>query len=250
MNDVHSEFSVISLVLNSSGGVQFVMLVLFIASMITWKLIFEYNNKIKNVEKELLQFNISLNGSKNIQPQPINTMYKNSKIRGVFGIYKVFLKSFKFIDDSSYILDREKTSPLNLKEERLKNYENELIDIYEETFKAEMELVEQGLKKKITILGTISSTSPYIGLMGTVYGILIAFWGLGLDGQATIAVVAPSIAEALIATGMGLFVAIPSLIGYNRLNHRVDNIIDQYEQILKTSKLLLKKNVINISKGL
>jgi len=224
------------------------MIILFVSSLIAWKLILEYNNKIKIAEKEFKLFSNDLNGSKGKAARPINSIYSNGKVKGCFGIYKVFLKSFKFINDSSFLLSNSKENKM-IKSE-YKAYEFDLIDVFEESFRAEMDIAEQGLKNKIAILGTISATAPYVGLLGTVYGILIAFWGLGMEQQATIATVAPSIAEALIATGMGLFVAIPALVAYNRLSHRVDVLLDQYEQVLKTSKLLLKKNVITtISKG-
>lgn len=243
MSGVQSEFSVISLIAESSGGVQAIMIILFISSLISWKLIFEYNNKIKTAEKEFKIFSLDLIGSKGRPAKSIDSIYSNGKIRGVFGIYKVFMKSFKFINDSSFLLSKNKTQ--DKKGEDAKKYEFELINIFEETFRSEMDIAEQGLKNKIALLGTISATAPYVGLLGTVYGILIAFWGLGMEQQATIATVAPSIAEALIATGMGLFVAIPALVAYNRLSHRVDVLLDQYEQVLNTSTLLLKKNVIN-----
>lgn len=242
MSGAQSEFSVIGLIADSSGGVQAIILILLVSSLVAWKLILEYNNKIKAAEKEFKIFNNDLIGSKGRPAKPINSIFNNGKIRGGFGIYKVFLKSFKFINDSSFLLSNKEECKNNIDK---KSYEFDLIDIFEESFRAEMDIAEQGLKNKIALLGTISSTAPYVGLLGTVYGILIAFWGLGMEQQATIATIAPSIAEALIATGMGLFVAIPALVAYNRLNHRVDVLLDQYEQVLKTSKLLLKKNVIN-----
>ena len=237
-----SEFSVIDLILGSSGGVQIIMFILLLSSLISWKLIFEYNNKIKIAEKEFDFFNVELNGSKGKPARAINSIYSGGKIKSINGIYKVFLKSFKFVNDSSSLLMKNSKDLKEGVDYRV--YENDLISIYEETFKAEMDIAEQGLKNEISLLGTISATAPYVGLLGTVYGILIAFWGLGMSEQATVATVAPSIAEALIATGMGLFVAIPSLVAFNRLSHRVDVLLDQYDQVLKASTLLLKKKVI------
>ena len=242
------EFSVLHLIMNSSGGVQFIMFILFISSIISWKLIFEYSKKIKVAEKEFDVFNQNLKGGKGRPAKPINFIYSEGKIRSNAGIYKVFIRSFKFINNSSVLLttklkeDDNKETNEEIYNKKL--YEYDLIDIYEETFKAEIDIAEQNLKNSLATLGTISSTAPYVGLLGTVYGILIAFWGLGMEGQATIATVAPSIAEALIATGMGLFVAIPALVFYNKLNHRVDILIDQYDQVLQASKLLLKRNVL------
>lgn len=242
MSVAQTEFSVVELIAHASGGVQAILLILLVSSLVAWKLIFEYHNKIKKTENEFKIFNLELNGSKGKKGKPINAIYNSGKVRGVYGVYLVFLKSFKFLDESSELLNA-KIKPKNGTDKF--QYEMGLVELFDESFRAEMEKVEQGLKNKIALLGTISSTSPYVGLLGTVYGILIAFWGLGMEQQATIATVAPHIAEALIATGMGLFVAIPSLIAYNRLNHRVDVLLDEYEQVLKTTKILLKKNVIN-----
>jgi biopolymer transport protein TolQ len=85
------------------------------------------------------------------------------------------------------------------------------------------------LEMYLSLLATTGSTSPYIGLFGTVWGIMNAFMALGLAQQATLAQVAPGIAEALIATAMGLFAAIPAVIAYNRYSAQSDNLIANYE---------------------
>lgn len=230
-------FSIVNLILHASFGVQIIMLILFVASIISWKLIFEQNSKIKKAEKELNNFECKFLGTKNSKPKSIDVICKESKVINSFGIYKVIKKALKFNEQKSCIFN--KSVSFN------KDVEQSLISIYEETFYSELENVEQSFKDKISLLGTISSTSPYVGLLGTVYGILIAFWGLGTSQQATIATVAPHIAEALIATAMGLFVAIPSLVAYNRLNQRVDMILDRYIKISKTTKILLAKVIVD-----
>ena len=85
------------------------------------------------------------------------------------------------------------------------------------------------LESHLPFLATVGSTSPYIGLFGTVWGIMTAFTALGQVQQATIAMVAPGISEALIATAMGLFAAIPAVIGYNRFTHRVNQILNRFD---------------------
>lgn len=250
MNGTDTGFSVFGLIAHSSFGVQAIMLILFIASVISWKLIFEYNNKIKKVEKELNVFNSLFYGTKKTPAKSMPEIFEDVKPREVFGIIRVFKKSFMFLN-SKTVLTKESKEAENIfkrknREDLLKE-ENDYLNVFEETFDFEIDKAEQGLKNKIAVLGTISAVSPYVGLLGTVYGILIAFWNLGTAQQATIATVAPSIAEALIATGMGLFVAIPALVAYNRLNHRIDTLLDNYDKIKRTAKLLLKKNVITLS---
>ncbi len=238
MGSTEAGFSVFTLIGHSSFGVQFIMLVLFAASVVSWKLIFEYNFKIKKVEKELIKFNKDFVG-KGKKPLPV--IFQNSKPMDVFGIFIVFKRAFIFFNNNSGLTSNKKA--IGSKEDVL-NEEDKYLKLFNDEFDFEIERVEQGLKNNISVLGTISSTSPYVGLLGTVYGILIAFWNLGTAQQATIATVAPSIAEALIATGMGLFVAIPSLIAYNRLNHRIDVLLDEYDKVKKTSSLILRKHLL------
>lgn len=239
MGSTEAGFSVFTLIGHASFGVQFIMLVLLAASIVSWKLIFEYNFKIKKVERELKIFNKDFIGK---DKKPLPVIFQNSKPMDVFGIFIVFKRAFIFFNNNSSITTNKKRD--NAKKEDILNEEEKYLKLFNDDFDFEIERVEQGLKNKISILGTISSTSPYVGLLGTVYGILIAFWNLGTAQQATIATVAPSIAEALIATGMGLFVAIPSLIAYNRLNHRIDIILDEYDKVKKTSSLILRKHLI------
>jgi biopolymer transport protein TolQ len=88
---------------------------------------------------------------------------------------------------------------------------------------------EGNLSRNLPFLATAGSTSPYVGLFGTVWGVMNSFRGLATVGQATLQTVAPGISEALIATAMGLFAAIPAVIGYNRYSARVDTLMVRYE---------------------
>jgi len=97
--------------------------------------------------------------------------------------------------------------------------------------------MEQGLE----FLATVGSTSPYVGLFGTVWGIMIAFQGLVNVKEATIAMVAPGISEALIATAMGLFAAIPAVIAYNRYSNKVDRLNSRYEAFAEEFSTILQR---------
>jgi len=97
------------------------------------------------------------------------------------------------------------------------------------------------LELHLPFLATVGSTSPYVGLFGTVWGIMNSFRALGNVKQATIAMVAPGIAEALVATAMGLFAAIPAVIGYNRFNTEVERIIGRYEVFLEEFSNILQR---------
>ncbi|HAD48202.1 MAG TPA: Tol-Pal system subunit TolQ, partial [Idiomarina sp.] len=95
------------------------------------------------------------------------------------------------------------------------------------------------------ILATIGSISPYIGLFGTVWGIMNAFIALGAVEQATLAMVAPGIAEALIATAMGLFAAIPAVIAYNRYVNRVEKVDNQYMNFIDEFVAILQRQALS-----
>jgi biopolymer transport protein TolQ len=97
------------------------------------------------------------------------------------------------------------------------------------------------LEAKLSGLATIGSVSPYIGLFGTVWGIMNSFRGLASVGQATLAQVAPGIAEALIATAIGLFAAIPAVVAYNRYTHDVDRLATRYETFIEEFSNILQR---------
>ena len=104
------------------------------------------------------------------------------------------------------------------------------------------------LEQNLSFLATVGSTSPYIGLFGTVWGIMNSFLSLSQMQQATLAVVAPGIAEALIATAIGLFAAIPAVIAYNRFSDKVERIAVRYENFREEFTTLLERQVL-IKKG-
>lgn len=99
------------------------------------------------------------------------------------------------------------------------------------------------LEEHLSFLATVGSTSPYVGLFGTVWGIMNAFHGLGNVQQATIAMVAPGISEALIATAMGLFAAIPAVIAYNRFANHVERLETRFDSFLEEFSTILQRHV-------
>ncbi len=105
------------------------------------------------------------------------------------------------------------------------------------------------LEMYLPLLATAGSTSPYIGLFGTVWGIMNAFMALGTTQQATLAQVAPGIAEALIATAMGLFAAIPAVIFYNRYAHDVDRLANRYETFMEEFSNILQRQSYSLRKS-
>jgi biopolymer transport protein TolQ len=107
------------------------------------------------------------------------------------------------------------------------------------SFQREMDVVESNL----SFLASVGSVSPYVGLFGTVWGIMHAFTGLASLQQVTLATVAPGIAEALVATAIGLFAAIPAVIAYNRFAREIDRISIQQETFIEEFSNILQRNV-------
>jgi biopolymer transport protein TolQ len=97
------------------------------------------------------------------------------------------------------------------------------------------------LEVHLPFLATVGSTSPYVGLFGTVWGIMQAFHALGNVKQATLALVAPGISEALVATAIGLFAAIPAVIAYNRYSNQVERLNNRYEEFMEEFSTLLQR---------
>jgi biopolymer transport protein TolQ len=108
------------------------------------------------------------------------------------------------------------------------------------TYQREMDRLESNL----SFLASVGSVSPYVGLLGTVWGIMHAFRGLANVAQATLAAVAPGIAEALVATAIGLFAAIPAVIAYNRFSHDVDRLAVRFESFMEEFSNILQRQPV------
>jgi biopolymer transport protein TolQ len=100
-----------------------------------------------------------------------------------------------------------------------------------------------GIESNLSFLATVGSVSPYIGLFGTVWGIMHAFTGLAALEQVTLASVAPGIAEALVATAIGLFAAIPAVVAYNRFAHDIDRVANKLETFIEEFSNILQRNL-------
>ena len=120
---------------------------------------------------------------------------------------------------------------------------NVMVDGTRRAMRAAYQRELDGLESHLSFLATVGSVSPYVGLFGTVWGIMIAFLGLSSVAQATLAQVAPGIAEALIATAMGLFAAIPAVVGYNRFTHDVDRLANRMESFMEEFSNILQRQV-------
>ena len=212
---MENNFSVITMFFKASFLVQLVMLGLLLSSILSWAIIFNRNKVIKLRIKAFNNFQSLLNSG-----VELFTLYKQISVqKSIIGIEAIFLKG---ITEFLY-LSKHNAFKANLILREVKRTMN--IVLYKE---------HEVLEKNLSTLATIQSITPYVGLFGTVCGIMSVFQQLGsTSGQATLAVVAPGISEALIATAMGLLAAIPAGIFYNKLVCKIDNLTAGYNRSIQ-----------------
>lgn len=201
--------SILSYFMNASGVVKLVMLILLVLSLVSWSLIFFRGSYLKYRRKELADFL-----DRYADGVDLTALYQRiqAKKNAAVGASAIFRAGFKeFIQMKQ--LGANPESILTSVDRAMNIAEAKEIDT---------------LDQNVAILATIGSTSPYIGLFGTVWGIMSSFHALGNVQQATLPMVAPGISEALVATAMGLFAAIPAVIAYNRYTTSIDNLVNQY----------------------
>jgi len=202
------EMSIWSLITGASVLVQIVMMILVLASILSWYLIVLRSKKISQTERNNTEF-----VAKFRQTDDLQQLFQKDKTNTAHHLQGVFNAGYQEYLTLTALGDIE-PSMVNEGVERAM-----LVAIGEE---------EAQLEKGLSFLATVGSVSPYIGLFGTVWGIMNAFIGLSQVQQATLNTVAPGIAEALIATAIGLFAAIPAVIAYNRLSARAATITARY----------------------
>jgi len=217
-----SDMSVIGLLFEASIPVQAVMLLLIIASLMSWSIIFTKRRLISRTKDASDDFEANFWSGGDL-----NTLYQSATRErgGSVGMSSIFEAGFR---EFNRAMQQGDINPDRVIEECRRAMRVAQM--------REVDRLEQGL----ATLATIGSTSPYVGLFGTVWGIMNAFIGLSNVQSATLAVVAPPIAEALIATAMGLFAAIPAVIAYNRyadkvvrLEYRYDGFTEEFSSILQ-----------------
>ena len=193
MNDI----SVLNLFLEAGMVVKTVMVILLIASLLTWIVIVERYNfykKIRLINDSFLERFWS--------GEDLNLLYNEIKdetvpMYGALSVFKSSFKEFLQIDQSNQITELD-------------------LEGINRSMRVAIASDEEELNKHLPFLANVGSVSPYIGLLGTVWGIMTSFQGLSDATQATINAVAPGISEALVATAMGLFAAIPAVIAFNK----------------------------------
>lgn len=228
---MNNDLSPIALFFNASILVQAVMITLLIASILSWGIIFWKISILQKSKKDLAK-------AEGYYDSNIEVLYDdlNKKLQKKTNIEKVFHSGLSVIFGQTSFSGKI-------------NYEilQRIIENSQEKMYLEIESIEKDLKRSISNLATIGSVSPYIGLFGTVIGIMHSFTALSGLKQATIDMVAPGIAEALIATAIGLAAAIPAYIANNKLTEISKEHTDMYyhyaDKIMNKLKLILLKNI-------
>jgi len=217
-----SDASILSFIINAGPVVKAVMLLLVSASIISWGIIFQRAMLLKKARTSLSEFeNQFWSGA------DINQLYNGLERRKqeLTGLESIFYSGFNEF--------------LRLRQRGL-HFEAVIEGIQRAMRVAHARECDK-LENQLAFLATVGSTSPYVGLFGTVWGIMTSFQALGHVSQATISMVAPGISEALIATAMGLFAAIPAVIAYNRYANVVERLSNQYHTFLEEFTSILHR---------
>ncbi len=219
---METEMSLFSLVTRASFLVQIVMLILLSASVLSWIVISLKYKALKLAKEEAMRFEDQFWSGINLSDLYQQVKRKADESRG---IAKIFEAGF-----SEYVrTHKNKTNTVMM------------LATVQRSMKVAVAREEDYLDSHLSLLATIGSISPYIGLFGTVWGIMRSFIALGAVEHASLAMVAPGIAEALIATAMGLFAAIPAVIAYNRYAEQVDRLSSTYENFAEEFATILQR---------
>lgn len=223
-----SELSFLDLFLEASLLVQAVMLLLLAASVASWAMIFQRSKALTQSTDQAKKFE-----DKFWSGIELSKLYSEVSARPqVDGLENLFKNGFK-----EYVRLHKTSS----------GQPEAVMDGTQRAMRVTLSREVDGLETHLSFLATVGSISPYIGLFGTVWGIMNAFIALGEVQQATLQMVAPGIAEALIATAMGLFAAIPAVIAYNRFSHKVERLENTFANFIEEFSTILHRQTFSSS---
>jgi len=205
------------------------MLLLMLASIISWVMIFQRAAVYRRARKQLLDFEDEFWSGIDL-----GQLYRSGSVRAeqetITGVESIFRAGFKEFS--------------RLRQQSGMEFEAVMAGS-ERAMRVALAREDEELGRHLPFLANVGSASPYVGLLGTVWGIMNSFRGLANTHQATLASVAPGISEALIATAMGLFAAIPAVIAYNRFSARVDMLMSRYETFAEEFSGILHRQAHN-----
>ncbi len=222
---MQTDLSLFELVSNASVIVQMVMLLLLVASLVSWTMIFRKRTALKLARRLADEFEERFWSGKDLVSVYNRITSRKYSAAGMEKIFEAGFREFARLRKQSGIDAAA------------------VLDGSQRSMRVALSRETDALEVHLSFLATVGSTSPYVGLFGTVWGIMNSFRALGNVNQATLAMVAPGIAEALIATAMGLFAAIPAVIAYNRYSHDVERLISRYDTFMEEFSTILQRQV-------
>jgi biopolymer transport protein TolQ len=217
-------FSPLELVLHASLIVQIVMVLLLLASVISWSIMLRKRAELKRARAEADRFEDVFWSGGDLSAMFRSIDQSRRVTKGMESIFESGFREFSRMRQQAGVGSEQ------------------LIEGSRRGMRVALLKESDRLENSLSMLATVGSTSPYVGLFGTVWGIMGAFQGLGNVQQATLAVVAPHIAEALIATAMGLFAAIPAVIAYNRYADQVSRMELRYDTFVEELSSILQRH--------
>ncbi|AKO52840.1 protein tolQ [Marinobacter psychrophilus] len=221
---MESEISVWYLISNAGVLVQLVMLLLLLASVASWALILQRVQVFRQAQQSRLAFEERFWSGMDLGQLYREVAAEPTPFSGMESIFRAGFREFSRLRQQSQDGDA-------------------VMDGAQRAMRVAFSREQERLEASLPFLATVGSTSPYVGLFGTVWGIMNSFRGLAQVQQATLATVAPGISEALIATAMGLFAAIPAVIAYNRFAARSDALLKNYETFAEEFSSILHRRV-------
>ncbi|MDE2252335.1 MAG: protein TolQ [Gammaproteobacteria bacterium] len=224
-----ADLSILRLVVQASPVVQLVMALLLAASLMSWAIIFGKRTMVRRARSEAERFENSFWSGGDL-----TALYRSIESRGgASGMESIFEFGFR---EFARLRQQDGAADLLLEGARRAMRVAQLKEI-------------ERLEQSLATLATVGSTSPYVGLFGTVWGIMSAFTSLSNVQQATLASVAPGIAEALVATAFGLFAAIPAVIAYNRYADQVSRLEMRYDAFMEEFSTILQRHATRGASG-
>ena len=219
------DMSILALVLNASWVVQLVMLLLLGVSVASWSAIFRKVVALKQVKS-------------------LNETFEREFWSGTSlnDLYASAAQNAKSAGPMERIFASGMREYQKLRERRI-SAAGTLLDGARRAMRASFQRELDVIESSLSFLASVGSVSPYVGLFGTIWGIMHAFTGFAGMEQVTLATVAPGIAEALVATALGLFAAIPAVIAYNRFAHDIDRVANQQETFIEEFSNILQRNL-------
>ena len=223
--NVSQDLSILHLILNASAVVQVVMALLASVSFMSWYYIFSKWFTLRTAKAQTEQFERDFWSGGDL-----NSLYQSAvnNRHGTGSMERIFEAGFR---EFTKLRSQKNLDP------------KDIIDGSRRAMRATYQREVDSIDAHLAFLASVGAVSPYVGLVGTVWGIMPSFPRLSNVGQATLSAVAPGIAEALVATAIGLFAAIPAVIAYNRFSHQIDRLAIRFESFMEEFSNILQRQM-------